>query len=151
MNEGTTSVKCKPAKANAPASSIFELPKCDMPKFDLPKLAVAAAFREIAAKAVAQAKDAYERVKAAAEEATDGRASRPGLTFASGPSTPGTMLCPGRSLPISIVSPSFRPLADRCSPCSCSSVGLERLTVDQEVGGSNPPSCTSEIKGLSQQ
>ena len=28
-------------------------------------------------------------------------------------------------------------------PCSCSSVGLERLTVDQEVGGSNPPSCTS--------
>src|SRR5438270_13454192 len=34
-------------------------------------------------------------------------------------------------------------LADRCSPCSCSSVGLERLTVDQEVGGSNPPSCTN--------
>src|SRR5262249_6903611 len=28
-------------------------------------------------------------------------------------------------------------------PCSCSSVGSERLTVDQEVGGSNPPSCTS--------
>jgi hypothetical protein len=27
--------------------------------------------------------------------------------------------------------------------CSCSSVGSERLTVDQEVGGSNPPSCTS--------
>jgi hypothetical protein len=52
---------------------------------------------------------------------------------------------PRRTLPISAFSPSFRPLADRCSPCSCSSVGLERLTVDQEVGGSNPPSCTSEI------
>src|SRR6202166_2224373 len=52
---------------------------------------------------------------------------------------------PRRTLPISAFSPSFRPLADRCSPCSCSSVGLERLTVDQEVGGSNPPSCTSKI------
>ena len=33
-------------------------------------------------------------------------------------------------------------------PCSCSSVGSERLTVDQEVGGSNPPSCTSWINNL---
>src|SRR6266568_3043411 len=64
MNEATT-VKSKPAKA-APVSSIF-----DMPKFDLPKLEVPAAFREIAEKSVAQAKETYERVKAAAEEATD--------------------------------------------------------------------------------
>jgi len=67
----TTSVKTKPGKAAAPVSSIFELPKFDLPKFDLPKLEVPAAFREIAEKGVAQAKDAYERVKAAAEEATD--------------------------------------------------------------------------------
>src|SRR5260370_6939095 len=70
MNEAT-SVKSKPAKSVAPVSSIFELPKFDLPKFDLPKLEVPAAFREIAEKSVAQAKDAYERVKAAAEEATD--------------------------------------------------------------------------------
>ena len=71
MNEATTTVKSKPAKPVAPVSSIFELPKFDLPKFDLPKLEVPAAFREIAEKGVAQAKDAYERVKAAAEEATD--------------------------------------------------------------------------------
>src|SRR5438105_2566194 len=70
MNEATT-VKTKVAKTAAPINSIFELPKFDLPKFDLPKLEVPAAFREIAEKSVAQAKDAYERVKAAAEEATD--------------------------------------------------------------------------------
>ena len=64
MNEATTTVKSKPAKPVAPVSSIFELPKFDLPKFDLPKLEVPAAFREIAEKGVAQAKDAYERVKA---------------------------------------------------------------------------------------
>ncbi len=69
MNEATT-VKSKPTKA-APVSSIFDLPKFDLPKFDLPKLEVPAAFREIAEKSVAQAKETYERVKAAAEEATD--------------------------------------------------------------------------------
>jgi phasin len=67
----TTTVKSKAGKATAPVSSMFELPKFDLPKFDLPKLEVPAAFREIAEKSVAQAKDAYERVKAAAEEATD--------------------------------------------------------------------------------
>src|SRR6266700_5362647 len=71
MNEATTSVKSKPVKAAAPVSSIFDMPKFDLPKFDLPKLEVPAAFREIAEKSVAQAKETYERVKAAAEEATD--------------------------------------------------------------------------------
>ena len=41
-----------------------------MPKFEMPKFEVPAAFREFAEKGVAQAKDAYEKVKAAAEEAT---------------------------------------------------------------------------------
>ena len=71
MTEATASVKAKTTKATVPAGSIFELPKFELPKFDLPKLEVPAAFREIAEKSVAQAKDAYERVKAAAEEATD--------------------------------------------------------------------------------
>jgi phasin len=70
MNEATN-VKSRPGKSAVPVSSMFELPKFDLPKFDLPKLEVPAAFREIVEKGVAQAKDAYERVKAAAEEATD--------------------------------------------------------------------------------
>jgi len=50
---------------------LFEMPKFEMPKFEMPKFEVPAAFRELAEKGVAQAKENYERVKAAAEEATD--------------------------------------------------------------------------------
>jgi len=49
----------------------FEMPKFDMPKFDMPKVEMPAAFREMAERGVAQAKDTYEKMKAAAEEATD--------------------------------------------------------------------------------
>ena len=42
-----------------------------MPKFDMPKVEMPAAFREFAERGVAQAKDTYEKMKAAAEEATD--------------------------------------------------------------------------------
>src|ERR1700690_3601656 len=49
----------------------FEMPKFDMPKFDMPNMEVPAAFREIAEKGVAQAKEAYEKMKSAAEEATE--------------------------------------------------------------------------------
>lgn len=59
--------KTKPSK---PASAGFES-KFEMPKFDLPKMEVPAAFREIAEKSVSQAKENYEKLKAAAEEATD--------------------------------------------------------------------------------
>src|SRR5258708_20465817 len=48
----------------------------------------------------------------------------------------------GRILPTNAVAPTVRRLADAVELCSCSSAGLERLTVDQEVGGSNPPTCT---------
>src|SRR6202023_124443 len=69
---GDTAAGTAKAKAKtAPIIPMFELPKFDLPKFDLPKLEVPAAFREIAEKGVAQAKDAYEKVKAATEEATD--------------------------------------------------------------------------------
>jgi phasin len=49
----------------------FEMPKFDLPKFDFPKVEVPAAFREIAEKSVAQVRDGYEKVKAAAEESTE--------------------------------------------------------------------------------
>jgi phasin len=70
----------KPAKPAKPATSPvvpmfdmpkFEMPKFEMPKFDMPKFEVPPAFREMAEKSVAQAKETYEKVKAAAEEATD--------------------------------------------------------------------------------
>jgi phasin len=63
----TPKLKSKPAGAGA---SAFETPKFEMPKFDIPKMEVPAAFREIAEKGVAQAKEHYEKMKSAAEEAT---------------------------------------------------------------------------------
>jgi phasin len=62
--------KAKP-KAAAPAASMFEFPKFEMPTFEVPHMEVPAAFREFAEKSVSQAKDTYERMKSAAEEATD--------------------------------------------------------------------------------
>ena len=47
------------------------MPKFEMPKFEIPKVEMPAAFREIAERGVAQCKDTYEKMKAAAEEATD--------------------------------------------------------------------------------
>ncbi|MGZ5853767.1 MAG: phasin [Xanthobacteraceae bacterium] len=48
-----------------------EMPKFAIPNFDLPKMEVPAAFRDMAEKGVAQAKDNYEQIKSAAEQATD--------------------------------------------------------------------------------
>ena len=53
------------------SASAFDLPKSELPKFELPKMEIPAAFREIAEKSVTQAKQTYERMKSAAEEATD--------------------------------------------------------------------------------
>jgi phasin len=58
-------------KSKAKPTSGFEGAKFEMPKFDMPKMEVPAAFREIAEKGVSQAKENYEKMKAAAEEATD--------------------------------------------------------------------------------
>ncbi len=58
-------------KTSKPSSGAFEMPKFEMPKFDIPKVEMPAAFREFAERGVAQAKDTYEKMKAAAEEATD--------------------------------------------------------------------------------
>jgi phasin len=59
------------ATTRAKKASAFETPKFDLPKFDLPKIEVPAAFREIAEKGVSQAKENYEKIKAAAEQTTD--------------------------------------------------------------------------------
>ena len=64
----TPKAKSKPVATSA---SAFEMPKFDMPKFEMPKMEVPAAFREVAEKGVAQAKESYEKMKTAAEEATE--------------------------------------------------------------------------------
>jgi phasin len=64
MPEATTQAKAK-------ARAAFDTPKFDLPKFDVPKLEVPAAFRELAEKGVSQAKENYEKMKAAAEQTTD--------------------------------------------------------------------------------
>lgn len=64
----TPKAKSKPVAIGAPA---FEMPKFEMPKFEMPKFEVPPAFREFAEKGIAQAKENYERVKSAAEQATD--------------------------------------------------------------------------------
>lgn len=46
-------------------------PKFEMPKYELPTMEVPEAMREFAEKGVQQAKDAYDRMKTAAEEATN--------------------------------------------------------------------------------
>jgi phasin len=68
MVEASTAPKAKTSK---PTAGAFEMPKFEMPKFDIPKVEMPAAFREFAERGVAQAKDTYEKMKAAAEEATD--------------------------------------------------------------------------------
>lgn len=72
MTDATASTpKPKAPKPTTALPPMFDVPKFEMPKFDLPKFEVPPAFREIAEKSVAQAKEAYDKVKAAAEEATD--------------------------------------------------------------------------------
>jgi len=77
MDDTTTKTvaSTKPASkpATKPASgfsgSAFEMPKFGMPTFEMPKMEIPAAFRELAEKGVSQAKEHYERMKTAAEEA----------------------------------------------------------------------------------
>ncbi len=63
--------KPKPAGFTEKDGPRFEIPRFDIPKFDLPKFEVPAAFREFAEKGVTQARDNWEKMKAATEEATD--------------------------------------------------------------------------------
>lgn len=64
--------KAASAAANAAAGhSAFEFPKFEIPNFEMPKMEVPVAFREFAEKGASQAKETYEKMKAAADEATD--------------------------------------------------------------------------------
>ncbi|MBV9558518.1 MAG: phasin [Pseudolabrys sp.] len=47
------------------------MPKFEIPAFDMPSMEVPAAFREFAEKGISQAKEGYEKIKSATEEATD--------------------------------------------------------------------------------
>jgi len=60
--------RAKPVKATE--SFGFEMPKFDIPNFDLQNFELPVAFREFAEKSITQAKEAYDKVKLAAEEAT---------------------------------------------------------------------------------
>jgi phasin len=72
MVETTSAPVSKPKpKPAAVSASIFEMPKFEMPKFEMPNVEVPAALREFAEKGVAQAKDNYEKIKSAAEHATE--------------------------------------------------------------------------------
>jgi phasin len=67
----TTASKTKSELGTTSTSATFEFPKFDIPNFEIPKLEIPAAFREFAEKSVSQAKDTYEKMKSAAEDATD--------------------------------------------------------------------------------
>jgi phasin len=69
----TPKSKAKPAAVAASVFEMpkFEMPKFEMPKFEMPKMEVPVAFRELAEKGISQAKDNYEKIKTAAEQATD--------------------------------------------------------------------------------
>src|SRR4051794_33738554 len=71
--KSSASPASNPPPKSAPdvTASAFELPRFDMPHFEIPKMEVPAAFREFAEKSVSQAKETYEKMKFAAEEATD--------------------------------------------------------------------------------
>jgi phasin len=67
-----TKPKAKPTIAPSAAETPkFPMPSFDIPKFEIPTFEVPAAFREFAEKGVTQAKDNWEKMKSATEEATD--------------------------------------------------------------------------------
>jgi phasin len=65
----TSGSKSKYKSSSAPAP--FAGTKFEFPNFEMPKMEIPAAFREMAEKSVSQAKETYEKMKTAAEEATD--------------------------------------------------------------------------------
>jgi len=68
--KSTSSTKPSTKPASGFSGSAFEFPKFGIPNFEMPKMEIPAAFRELAEKGVSQAKENYEKMKTAAEEAT---------------------------------------------------------------------------------
>jgi hypothetical protein len=71
MNDSTHTSKAKSRPTNPSAPPTFEFPKFGIPNFDVPKMEVPAAYRDFAEKSVSQAKATYEKMRSAADEATD--------------------------------------------------------------------------------
>src|SRR6188508_2810382 len=72
VSTATNKAKTKSAAASFTSEMPkFEIPRFEKPKFEVPKMEVPAAFREFAEKSVTQAKDNWEKMKAASEEASD--------------------------------------------------------------------------------
>lgn len=69
MPEATSTTTTSKAKAK-PSTPMFDTPAFEFPKFEMPKFDVPATFREFAEKGAAQAKENYDKIKAAAEEST---------------------------------------------------------------------------------
>ena len=67
----TTSRGKSRATTGSAATPTYEFPKFGIPNFEVPKMEIPAAYREFAEKSVSQAKANYERMKSAADEATD--------------------------------------------------------------------------------
>src|ERR1700683_1433860 len=69
----TENTKAKTTKHAASPFGLpdYGIPKFEIPKFDLPNMEMPEAFREIAEKGVAHAKDTYAKAKVASEEAAD--------------------------------------------------------------------------------
>ncbi len=60
-----------PPKAKTkPVSDVFDTPRLEAPSYQASNVEMPAAFREFAEKGIAQAKQAYDRMKTAAEEST---------------------------------------------------------------------------------
>jgi phasin len=70
MEETTTKSISSTKPMSGFSGSAFEFPKFGMPNFEMPKMEIPAAFRELAEKGVSQAKENYEKMRTAAEEAT---------------------------------------------------------------------------------
>jgi hypothetical protein len=66
-----TTTDANKAKTMKHAASSFGLPDYGMPKFDMPNMGMPEAFREMAEKGVAHARDGYAKAKVAREEAAD--------------------------------------------------------------------------------
>jgi phasin len=71
MTETTTATSKSKKPVASSIAPAFETPKFELPKFEIPNVEMPAAFREFAEKGLAQAKQNYEKVKNAAEQATD--------------------------------------------------------------------------------
>jgi phasin len=67
----TEAIETSKSKAKAASHAAFDMSKFEIPNFEIPKMEIPAAFREMAEKSVSQARETYEKMKSAAEEATD--------------------------------------------------------------------------------